>query len=270
MKKLTTKIISFIITLSMIMSLSVPTFASKLDMNPFLNQQIDYATIVERLEIDDLNNFIQSIKYNEPTITDENLEQKIKIRVLQDGLDKKIIRVNSNGSIVFNGNLNTRSYGDLPIIKNRLRTNEKRVFNKSLFKGISVLSAAKTAMSYYKKYYNSTSKYEDDNSDAFRHALWMILSARDAGAAYAREFGVAHEDDYPGSALARKMDLFNNDVGINKATKIPSNAPSDVIIDIALVLINDAVKNGELRRFKGSDIGTKNYLVKTNSVGSRK
>ncbi|TCU67797.1 hypothetical protein EV204_11141 [Tissierella praeacuta] len=58
MKKLTTKIISFIITLSMIMSLSVPTFASKLDMNPFLNQQIDYATIVERLEIDDLNNFI--------------------------------------------------------------------------------------------------------------------------------------------------------------------------------------------------------------------
>ncbi|MGL5440509.1 MAG: DUF6973 domain-containing protein [Filifactoraceae bacterium] len=270
MKHFTKKLLSLIITLSMILSLSVPAFASELSMNSFLNQQIDYATIVERLEIDDLNNFVQNIKYKEPNITDENLEQKIKIKVLQDGLDKKIIQVNSNGSIVFNGYLNTRSYGDLPIIKDRLGANEKRVFNKSLFKGISVLAAAKTAMSYYTKYYNSTSDYEDDNSDAFRHALWMILSARNADAAYAREFGVAHEDDWPGSALARKMDLFNNNVGINKATKIPSNAPSDVIIDISLVLINDAVKNGELRRFKGSDIGTKNYIIKTNSVGSRK
>ena len=66
------------------------------------------------------------------------------------------------------------------------------------------------------------------------------------------------------------MDLFNNNVGIAKSTKIPGNAPAGDAEDLALEIINDAVKNGELRRFKGSDIGTKSVLVKTNAVGSRK
>ena len=279
--KYLSKILTFVIVLVMVFSLSIPVFAADASAYPNVidsvetqNEQIDYASIVERLDIDELDNFIQAEKSSHPEITEKVLEEKLKAKILQDGLDKKIIFIDNDGNITFNKGVTDGSvfysYSDLPIIKSKLRNNEKRVFNKSLIKGLGVLSSGQTAMSYYKTYYNSTSGYEDDNADAFRHALWMLLAARKSGASYAREFGVAHENDYPSSSLARSMDLFNNNVGIAKSTKIPGNAPAGDAEDLALEIINDAVKNGELRRFKGSDIGTKSVLVKTNAVGSRK
>ena len=44
---------------------------------------------------------------------------------------------------------------------------------------------------------------------------------------------------------------------------------ADLFYSIAFSTINNAVKNGEMRRFKGSDIGTLTYLVKTNSTGAK-
>ncbi len=271
MKMLSKKLMSLFLGFTMVFGLSTTAFAASTSSQ--LNQ-IDYASIVENLDLNELTFFIQKEKINNPTISENELEQKVKFKVLQDGLNAKIITINSDDSVTFNNNFSTYSYSDLPIIKNRLRDNEKRVFNKSLTKGIYVLSAAQTAMSNYKRYYDSTSGWTDDNADAFRHAVWMMLSAHYAGASYAREFGIAHEDDYrdsgPTADLARKMDLSNNDVGIKMAKKLSGNTPEEDVDFIVLMLVNDAVKNGELKRFKGSDIGVKSYLVPTNSVGSRK
>lgn len=234
------------------------------------SEQIDYASIVERLDLDELNFFIQEEKINNPNISEEKLEEKLKLKVLQEGIDNNIIFIGNDDSVTFNNDTNTFSYGDLPIIQNRLGPNEKKVFNKSLLKGLSVLTAAQVAMDSYKKYYNSSSGYEDDNADAFRHALWMCISAFEAGDSFAREFGIAHEDDYSGTTLAREMDLFNNNVGISKSSQIFGNTPTEDVPFYASIIINDAVKNGELRRFKGMDISDKTYLVRTNSSGSRK
>ena len=54
---------------------------------------------------------------------------------------------------------------------------------------------------------------EDDNGDAFRHTLWNARMAADVGVEWAEKWATAHEDGNPGSALARQMDLFNNNVG---------------------------------------------------------
>ena len=232
------------------------------------NKQIDYASIVEKLDINELDNFVQAEKSRNPEDSEQILEQKLKAKILQEGLDKKIIFINNNGHITFNQDISNQSspysYGDLPIINNKLGDNEKRVFNKSLVKGLNVLTSAQTSMSYYKSYYNSTSNYEDDNADAFRHSLWMALSAHKTGVPYAIEFGMAHEVDFPSS------DLYNNNAGATIASKIPGNAPNETAEELALEFVNDAVKNGVMRRFKGSDIGTKTFLVNTNAVGSKK
>ena len=135
--------------------------------------------------------------------------------------------------------------------------------NESLIKGVAVLLAGDTAMSYYKSYYSGGT---DDNADAVRHSLWMALSSASvAGDDYSRRFGIAHEDDFPSGALAR-----SNNVGIEYGSTLADYAGhADLFYSIAFSTINNAVKNGEMRRFRGSDIGTLTYLVKTNSTGAK-
>lgn len=97
-----------------------------------------------------------------------------------------------------------------------------------------------------------------------------LSSASVAGDDYSRRFGIAHEDDFPSGALARSMDLYNNNVGIEYGSTLADYAGhADLFYSIAFSTINNAVKNGEMRRFRGSDIGILTYLVKTNSTGAK-
>jgi hypothetical protein len=58
-----------------------------------------------------------------------------------------------------------------------------------------------------------------DKSDAFRHTLWMALSAKDVGVVLAFEYGLAHESETPPQLnLDKEMDLLNNYVGVNVNT----------------------------------------------------
>ena len=54
----------------------------------------------------------------------------------------------------------------------------------------------------------------NSKADAFRHALWSALLARDIGAYYAKLFTDAHESEtLPRHALEKQMDLHNNAIG---------------------------------------------------------
>jgi len=68
----------------------------------------------------------------------------------------------------------------------------------------------------------------DDSMDAFRHALWSAMNARDVGTAMARLFAFAHEDAFtsdPDEKLSRTMDLINNEIGYKIGEqKLNSNA----------------------------------------------
>lgn len=234
-------------------------------------QDFDYASIVEKLDIDSLEKYSQKMQNENPTFSEGELNDLLKVEVIKRGIESNVI--NADGELI-NASLDISpySYGNLPIIKDRLGPKEKKVFNESLVKGIAVLSAGNFAMSYYQKYYSGG---EDDNADAFRHSLWMaVSSAGIAGSDFSRRFGIAHEDDFPSptnTALARSMDLNNNNVGISYGPKLAQFAGNaDLFNRMALQMINEAVKKGEMKRFRGTDIGVKTSLVKTNSTGAKK
>lgn len=53
----------------------------------------------------------------------------------------------------------------------------------------------------------------DNAADAFRHAFFSAMNARDLGEGIAREFGFAHEVSFSENNSSRTMDLFNNEQG---------------------------------------------------------
>ena len=130
--------------------------------------------------------------------------------------------------------------------------------NSNPAKGVLVLSNAQAAITMTSQHWKNTHEYHNDNADAFRHTLWNAYNAHDCGVSYAKQFADAHEKDNPNDALENQMDLFNNALGRTIGSRSYSGNSSQVL---------KAVKNGEARRFVGSDIGTKNTLQKTNSNG---
>lgn len=91
----------------------------------------------------------------------------------------------------------------------------------------------------------------DDDSDAYRHALWSFLMARELGPQVAKAFTDAWEISHPGGPAdfspigSRLMDLYNNRVGRMLALD-PRNRERP-----AEEVIHEALKNGLLqtRRF---------------------
>ncbi|MCF4123518.1 hypothetical protein L1785_21350 [Antribacter sp. KLBMP9083] len=82
----------------------------------------------------------------------------------------------------------------------------------------------------------------DDHNDAFRHAYWNALMAREYGQDWAHDYGTAHEQLPYNTAPAREaMDLYNNEVG----RRIQEENPGADEAELA-GLIEQAVKNGEM------------------------
>jgi hypothetical protein len=72
---------------------------------------------------------------------------------------------------------------------------------------------------------------QDNEADAFRHALWTYLMTRDIGSVGAKRWHDAHEISEPNDPGVRMMDVFNSRVGIQLALD-PDNRerkPEDVI-----------------------------------------
>ncbi len=78
--------------------------------------------------------------------------------------------------------------------------------------------------------------------DAFRHAYWSALLARDVGPDNARRFTTAHENYSANPPGEREMDLFNNDVGIRIFTTAGPD-PSDGRLEL---LVQAAIGQGRL------------------------
>jgi hypothetical protein len=103
----------------------------------------------------------------------------------------------------------------------------------------SAYSASDDAQDAAEKKY-PTLPTDNNERDAFRHALWSYKMAKDLGAEAAKEFGDAHERDSAPDGV-RLMDLHNNLVGRELAAD-PANRqrPDEDVID-------DAIKNGFLK-----------------------
>lgn len=88
---------------------------------------------------------------------------------------------------------------------------------------------------------NDTLSRNDNHNDAFRHAYWSALLAREFGPEWADQYTTAHER-VPGNEPQREaMDLHNNSVGIQIVRDNPDASPDELA-----QLIRDAVDNGEM------------------------
>lgn len=104
--------------------------------------------------------------------------------------------------------------------------------------------------------------YQDNRENAFRHAYWNFLIAEklfqknnsvEESIIWAKKITDLHERMAPNKALARAMDLHNNEVGRN----LFSNNPEESAVEKLQDLMNSAVKitKPELSKFD------KNQLV---------
>lgn len=140
------------------------------------------------------------------------------------------------------------AYDDLSsIINDKLGPTEQKVFKSNPLMGAYVLADAKLARD------SAESNYTDlhnGKGDAYRHALWQGLSAFHTTKSYAKEFGDAHEVDFPpakGSELETTMDYFNNSVGRDIGD-------SKWIITSVYSGIKDAVSDGSLKYIKNGKL----------------
>lgn len=88
----------------------------------------------------------------------------------------------------------------------------------------------------------------NDCSDAFRHAYFNAINARDCSVSLAKEFGEAHEC-FENNQQAVVMDLFNNEVGHSIATYY--NTLSEA--QLGNVVMNH-LQNGELQYIKNGSL----------------
>ncbi|MGH8884617.1 MAG: DUF6973 domain-containing protein [Egibacteraceae bacterium] len=86
----------------------------------------------------------------------------------------------------------------------------------------------------------------DGHLDAFRHAYWNALMAREFGQEFARKFANAHEGVTQGGrpvnpADREAMDLYNNEVGRRIAAEHPDASPEELAD-----LVEQSIERGDM------------------------
>lgn len=135
--------------------------------------------------------------------------------------------------------------------KSQMAASELVIYNNmSRSNQLSYLINAQTAMDMAVTRFPNMSQ-TDSKADAFRHAYFSLLNVKSLGLTLATNLGNAHETKNNQSALAKSMDLFNNDVGRNAFIDYPVEAPYwSIYADIAYGLITNGnlryINNGQL------------------------
>lgn len=87
----------------------------------------------------------------------------------------------------------------------------------------------------------------DGHRDAFRHAFWNAVMARDFGRDWASQFATAHEG-VPGNSGSREaMDLYNDSIGRRIAAEHPGASDEELARSV-----DEALQKGELIVLDGS------------------
>ncbi len=91
----------------------------------------------------------------------------------------------------------------------------------------------------------------NDSSDAFRHAFFNALNARDTYSSIADAFGKAHECGVPEEKQKEKqMDLHNNSVGNSLGSQNKGVSDEELAI-----LVLEAIKRGEMKILNNLALG---------------
>ena len=136
-----------------------------------------------------------------------------------------------------------------------LRKEEIAILNNNIWAWPLYLGNAVDAYAFTIAYFpnNGPSMTDNDNSNAFKHAMWSATNTMVLGRPLAKQLGDAHEAE-PNQHWPKQMDLHNNDVGRSIGNAINS---SNTLVDRQCY---KACKDGRLMRLNS----TKNGLIPTN------
>lgn len=129
---------------------------------------------------------------------------------------------------------------------------EKKLYVAHPFAALRVHAASKKAAQYsYEQFGNNG---VGDKTDAFRHAVWCAIMARDIGPDLAKKFSDAHENGYTEEELAaevmdgntgyahKDMDLYNNAIGLSIGSG--EHKSDEQIVELAKEQLTDIRGNG--------------------------
>jgi len=170
--------------------------------------------------------------YNSPYAFSEN---KVVAHIELEGLESLPFMSWFNAAV---------SYVDYKIDQSTLSAPEKKYAKKNRLKAIAARDNKGIAEGYQKNIGFKTSvldPYHNDESDAFRHGMWGALTTQTSGADFTRGMGEAHEEGVPNDPNESKMDLHNNEVGIQIATDNPDASPEELA-----KLMLGALKDGKM------------------------
>lgn len=177
---------------------SIDAYASD---NNLIQQERLYSSELNEQEnvLNDFLDNIKSFKDNNPNISDKEFENYVE----------NLFTKNSRSA-----NPNLRNLEDY--ISGKLNSKEQALYNKNKSKGLLCMANGKLAIKYAEQNYKS-SELHNGNGDAFRHALWNYGMALDVGVSFAKEWSTAHEEGAKNQPdIEKKMDLFNNGVGLHQ------------------------------------------------------
>lgn len=221
-----------------------------------------YVQIIQQMSTDELQRIIdQTNKYKN---SHPELDVKEVNRYLKNLLDNSV----KKGEVNLYKPLMKKLPSDyLPTNERELGPTEKAVFNSNFFYGAQCLLSGKIAWDTTIQKWSGANDYHNDNADAYRHTYWNALMAFYTNSDYAKKFADAHEKDFPNDGLESSMDFYNNQKGREIGSKwYPGSSAGARAMGVERAVLN-AIKQGELKRFVGTDIGTLNRLVSTNAKG---
>lgn len=268
MKKLLCGVLVLCSTISL--TLGSVVFATSIDESSNLatltqNKSIDYADLLKNHNIKDIIKIIEDYKVNNPQATIEQVNAYFKNQIISGELNTPDINTTKDNSLI-TALVDWSNY--LPTSSGELSSYEKEVFNSNPVYGAYCLNDAAVAVSRTSDLWSDACGYHNDNADAFRHSYWNALMSFDCGTSYAQKFADAHEKGSPNGALEASMDKNNNSVGrsigVSKSYSYPNPMAHFAAIEKDVL---SAIKNGKMKRFVGTDIGTRTSLVATNSSG---
>ncbi len=194
---------------------------------------------------DEIVRELREYSANNPEANEEALNEYAK--VLMDNTNTKLRRAK-------------RAHTDMDgYISRRLNSQELALYNANMFKALRCMANGKIAI-FYAEFIYESSVLHNGNGDAFRHALWNYGMGISVGYSFAKQWSDAHENGTLGNPpLEKRMDLFNNSVGLLLALDNPWTFFHSTFIGKTL----EKARGGKLLRIRNG------RLIRSDSVGEK-
>lgn len=155
------------------------------------------------------NNLMNAIREIKEKITEKNKHSPLSEEKSKEELINTMTQLLQNVS----NEVAILSYSEYfeNLVNRELGPTEETVCNSNAYNCSISLANAFTAWESAERDYPN--ELHNRRGDALRHALWQGYTTFDVSKSYAKQWGDAHEADWPTEQIEHDMDYYNNSVG---------------------------------------------------------